>query len=153
MSRTAADVRAAIIAEAYSWLRTPYVSCANVKGPNGGVDCAMLLVEVAKTVGLVPATFDPRPYRPDWHVHRSEELYLAGLEPYARRVEPGDEQPGDIALYRFGRTASHGAILVSDDMMIHAYLPHGNVGLIERASGEFLDQQGRSRLHSYWTVA
>lgn len=123
-----AELRAAIVAEAYTWLRTPYAHCANVKG--AGVDCAMLLVEIGKAVGIVPADFDPRPYEPEWYLHRDEERYMAGLERFMRRVEVG--KPGDIDLFRFGRCAAHGAVIVSDELMIHAYRPHGNVELHER---------------------
>lgn len=125
------ELRAAIVAEAYTWLRTPYAHCANVKG--AGVDCAMLLVEVGKAVGRVPADFDPRPYDPEWYLHRDEERYMAGLERYMRRLEPGEKGGlGDVDLFRFGRTAAHGGVIVSDEHMIHAYRPHGNVELHER---------------------
>lgn len=123
-----AQQRAAIVAEAHSWLRTPYVHCANVKG--AGVDCAMLLVEIGKAVGRVPADFDPRPYEPEWYLHRSEERYMAGLDRFMHRVSVG--RPGDVQLFRFGRCAAHGGLIVSDELMIHAYRPHGNVCLHER---------------------
>ncbi|HZR02410.1 MAG TPA: hypothetical protein VFA81_04455 [Burkholderiales bacterium] len=145
--RTVDELRAAVVAEAYSWLRTPYVHLGDIKGV--GVDCAMILVRTYQTVGLVP-DFDPRPYEPEWFLHQDEERYMAGLEKYCRRVEkPG---LGDIALYRMGRTASHGAIVVSDELVIHAYRPHGNVELCEMRSAVFLDQKGRPRLDSYWSV-
>jgi hypothetical protein len=32
---------------------------------------------------------------------------------------------GDIALYRFGRCAAHGAIVVGWPRLIHAYVDHG----------------------------
>jgi NlpC/P60 family putative phage cell wall peptidase len=124
-------LRAAIVAEAHTWLRTKYVHCANVKG--AGVDCAMLLIEIGKACGIVPPDFDPRPYEPEWYLHRSEERYMAGLERFMRRLAPDERgQPGDVDLFRFGRTASHGGLIVSEDLMIHAYRPHGNVELHER---------------------
>lgn len=142
MSRDPAELRAAIVAEAYTWLGTPYVPMGAVKGV--GVDCAMILIRIAQHVGVVPAEYDPRPYPPDWYLHRDEERYLAGLDRWSRRVDAG--LPGDIALYRFGRCAAHGAVIVSDELMIHAYLPHGQVGLMERRALEH-------RFDSYWSVA
>jgi cell wall-associated NlpC family hydrolase len=53
--------------------------------------------------------------------------------------------PGDIALYRFGRTASHGAIVIDEDRMVHAYRPLRAVVVQERRALE-------ARLDSYWSV-
>lgn len=135
------ELRTAIVAEAMSWVGTPYHHLAAVKG--SGVDCAMILVRIAQSVGIVPPDFDPRPYAPEWYLHRDEERYLAGLERWARRVEVA--QPGDIALYRFGRTASHGAIVIDDALMVHAYRPQRAVVLQERRALA-------ERLDSYWSV-
>lgn len=140
-TRTTEELRAAIVAEAHTWLRTPYHHLADIKGI--GTDCAMLLVRVYQAVGIVPADFDPRPYEPEWYLHQDEERYMAGMERYSHRVET--PQLADIALYRFGRTASHGAIIVSDEFVIHAHRPHGNVELIERRALA-------ERLDSYWSV-
>ena len=68
--------RAAVVAEARSWIGTPYHHAADVKGH--GVDCAMLLVRVYCDLGLIEP-FDPRPYTRDWFLHRSEERYLGFL--------------------------------------------------------------------------
>lgn len=140
---TEAGYRVAILEEARSWLGTPYVNLGAMKGI--GADCAMLLCRVYQTVvpHLVPATFDPRPYSPEWYLHRSEEKYLMGMEQYAHKVD--SPQPGDLAAYRFGRTVSHASIIVDECYMIHANRLHGNVEISERA---FLD----SRLDSYWSV-
>lgn len=141
MSRDQAELRARVVAEARTWLGTPYANLGAVKG--AGVDCAMILVRVYQAVGIVPPDFDPRPYSPEWYLHRSEERYLAGLEQWARRVDaPG---PGDVALFRFGRTASHGAIVVDDVLMIHAHRPARVVALQERRALA-------DRLDSYWSV-
>lgn len=123
--------RAAIVAEAHTWRKTPYVHLAAVKG--AGVDCAMLLVEVYRQpLGPVPLDYDPRPYSPDWYLHQSEERYLLGMGEFARQIELADAKPADILMYRFGRTVSHGAIIVDDELMIHANLRNGNVELCER---------------------
>ena len=133
------EIRAAVVAETLSWLGTPYHHLAAVK--RAGVDCAMLLVAVYQAVGLVPLSFDPRPYAPQWFLHRSRELYLEHLALWAGPVtDPG---PGDVAVYRFGRTAAHGAIIIDEQQLVHAYQPVGRVELIERRALA-------PRFDSYW---
>lgn len=130
-----------VVAEAYAWLKTPYHHAANIKGV--AVDCCMLLVEVFKVPGIVEPTFDPRPYPKDWMLHRGEEIFINGLFKYAKKIE--QPQPADVAMYRRGRTACHGAIIVSDALMIHADSQCGHVVLCEiEALRPYLD--------SYWTV-
>jgi NlpC/P60 family putative phage cell wall peptidase len=137
------QLREAIVLEARSWVGTPYRHCADIKG--FGVDCAMLLVRVFQTVvpHIVPPDFDPRPYAPEWYLHQHEELYLLGLGKYGRRVEHA--QPGDIQVYRFGRAVGHGAIVVDDNLLIHAHLSHGNVEYCEQRT--YAD-----RLDSIWSA-
>lgn len=115
--------RQAVIDEAHSWLRTPYHHQGAVKGV--GVDCAMILVEVYKAVGLIPADLDPRPYPVEWHLHRDFERYLGWLDIYATRTE--DPKPGDISIFKFGRCFSHSAIIVAEHTVIHSYLKQGVV--------------------------
>lgn len=137
MSALAADdLRQAVVVEARSWLRTPYHHCAAVKGPQGGVDCAMLLLAVHQAVGAVPLHVDPRPYAPDWHMHRSAELFLSWLDQYAQRVPDLPDaradaglQPADVLCWRYGRTYSHGAIHIGGGQIIHALRPAGQVCL------------------------
>jgi cell wall-associated NlpC family hydrolase len=119
--------RKAVVDEAMSWVGTPYHHLGDVKG--AGVDCAMILVRVYCDLGLAPV-FDPRPYAAQWYLHRDEERYLAWIERYCDRVDYA--QPADIALYRVGRCAAHGAIVISDSLMVHAYAPAGAVELRER---------------------
>ena len=117
------DVRAAVVAEAREWLGTPFHHQGRVKG--AGVDCAMLLAEIYRRCGLVPHV-DPGYYPPDWHLHRDAERYLEKLMPYARELA-GPPAPGDVAVFRFGRTFSHGAIVVDWPRLIHAYWRRGVV--------------------------
>jgi NlpC/P60 family putative phage cell wall peptidase len=132
--------RAAVVAEALSWLGTPFHDRAGVKG--AGVDCLHLLVRVYAAVGLIE-NFDPPVYSPQWFQHREEPLFLQGLQRYAHRVEMAHE--GDIAMFNFGRHAAHGAIILDHYTMIHA---SGAAGEVTRAPRALFDD----RLHSYWSV-
>lgn len=117
------DLRKRIVEEAYSWLGTPYHHQAMVKG--AGVDCAMILVAIYREAGLLPADFDPRPYPQDWHLHRDEERYLGWVLKVCH--ETGAPQPGDVVVWKFGRTFSHGAVYVGDNKIIHSYIGRGVV--------------------------
>src|ERR1700744_508533 len=114
--------RAAAVAAAREWIGTPYHNCADVKGV--GVDCGMLLVRVYVDLKLVEP-FDPRPYSPDWHLHRSEEKYLGHLLARARSL-PRPE-PGDVVLFRYGRCYSHGGVVTRAAPLniVHAFHPAG----------------------------
>jgi hypothetical protein len=103
---TEAGQRDSIVAEARRWIGTPYHNGADVRG--AGVDCGMLIVRVFVDTGLTPA-FDPRPYPPDWHLHRGEEKYLGFIFDHCIEVDvPG---PGDVVVFRYGRCYSHGGIV------------------------------------------
>lgn len=136
-----AQLRAAIVREAYEWIGTPYYHQGALK--QRAADCAMFIVRVYAAVGVIPVEFDPRPYTADWHDHQDEARYLAGLDRYAKRTQtPG---LGDILMCRYGRHASHGAIIVSDELIIHAHKSEGMVCLAERS---FVAE----RADSYWSV-
>ncbi len=68
--------RSVVIAEAETWLRTPYHHMGRVKG--GGSDCLMLLAEVYEAAGVIPHIDVPF-YPPDWNLHRDAERYLEAL--------------------------------------------------------------------------
>lgn len=127
--------RDAVVAEALTWLRTPYHHEARVKG--AGIDCAQLLIAVyVEGAGLVP-TFEIPAYRPQYGLHRSEEVYLAWIMKYGRSVK--EARPGDLVTYQFGRVTSHAAIVVAWPQIVHAAIgvgcvlddAVGNAGLAE----------------------
>ena len=109
--------RERVVAEALRWVGTPYHHLGDVRGPGGGVDCAMLLVRCFVDTGVLEP-FDPRPYSPQWHLNRDGERYLGWLEQHGERTY--SPAPGDVGVWRFSgktrqRPFSHGAILVSGD--------------------------------------
>ena len=114
--------RLTVIEEAVGWLRTPYHHMARVKGV--GADCLTLLAEVYEKAGVIPHVEVPF-YPPDWNLHRDAERYLEGVMRYAREAPTRDNadppQPGDIALFKFGRCFAHGAIVLQWPRLIHAW--------------------------------
>jgi len=114
--------RFAVIEEAVGWLRTPYHHMARIKGV--GADCLTLLAEVYEKAGAIPHVEIPF-YSPDWNLHRDAERYLEGVMRYAREVPASDNavppQPGDIAVFKFGRCFAHGAIILQWPRLIHAW--------------------------------
>ena len=134
-------IREAVLAEARTWLGTPFHHKAMVKGV--GVDCAHFLLGVFSAVGVVPR-FSVDHYPPDWHFHRGEERFLGILSQYADIVNA--PETGDVAMFKFGRCASHGAVVVAWPQVIHSYIGQGVV---------FTDAEGAElggRLHSFWRV-
>jgi cell wall-associated NlpC family hydrolase len=142
--------RAAVVAEARSWLGTRYHHAADVKGRQGGVDCAMLLVRVYCDLGLVER-FDPRPYTRDWFLHRNEERYLGFL--LARSHEVREPGLGDIVLFRMGRCFAHAGIVSRTDPLtiVHAFGPARYVveDVIARRA-ELAARLKTAKFASYW---
>jgi cell wall-associated NlpC family hydrolase len=111
-------LRSAIIIESLTWRNTPFVDCGRVKG--AGVDCAQFIAAVyEKVLGRKVAI---ESYSPQWHLHRDEERYIAGLMAEGcREISEPEVLPGDIVLYKVGRCFSHGAIVVEwPRQIIHA---------------------------------
>lgn len=133
--------RAAVAAEAMTWIGTPYHHAARVKGV--GVDCAQILIGVYSACGLIDA-FDTGPYPPDWHMHRSEERYLGWVTKYARRV--ARPKLGDMTMWKFGRCYAHGSIIVGDGLLVHSYVGRGVV--LSRANEEPL----AGRMFQHWSI-
>jgi cell wall-associated NlpC family hydrolase len=154
--RDETDERVAVVASAQSWVRCRFHHHAAV--PNAGIDCAHLLLMAYAGAGLVEP-FEPEPYPPDWHKHRDEERFAAKIEEYAKRVGASEQSiaergpdfrvlPGDILLWKMGRTFSHGAIVSLWPNIIHASLAAG-MCLEESCMGGDLEKRPM-RVYSYW---
>jgi cell wall-associated NlpC family hydrolase len=149
------EERARVVAETRSWIGTPYHNCADVKGV--GVDCGMLIVRCFVDTGLCGA-FDPRPYAPDWHLHRGEEKYLGFVfDRCAELAEHEEAQAGDVIVFKYGRCYSHGGIITGASLgrgklvFVHAFWPAKKV--IEDRLDRNLQLSHKDRAHrifSYW---
>lgn len=142
--------RVAVVAEARSWLGTPYHNCADVKGV--GVDCGMLLVRVFCDTGLCPP-FDPRPYSIDWHLHRDDERYLGFI--FDRGSEVTRPMPGDVMAFKYGRSYAHGGIVTKPDPLtiVHAYHPARRViEEVVKTNGALMEPKRAPRFFTYWAA-
>lgn len=114
--------RQAVIDEAMTWLGTPWIHAAAVKG--AGIDCAHFLLEVHAECGLIER-FTPEYYPQDFALHSPDERFLRVVERFTTPVAvPG---PGDVAVWKFGRCFSHAAIIIEWPRIIHALRGEGVV--------------------------
>lgn len=137
-----------IASEAYTWLGTPHVNGAKIKGK--GVDCGMLLIGCLEGAGCCPKdSIKIKPYSNEWHLHHSEEWFKGYVEKYCKEIKLDDLREGDFLLYQFGRCCSHGAVYVGNNMVIHSVVEQGTI-LSSLDDVMFVDKKGKSRLrHVY----
>jgi hypothetical protein len=82
-----------------------------------------------------------------WHLHRDDERYLRFLLGRTREVErPG---PGDIVMFRHGRTYSHGGIVTVWPAIVHASAPARLVLEEDVAGSPFAAKP--QRFFSHWS--
>jgi cell wall-associated NlpC family hydrolase len=137
--------REAVASEAMTWINTPYHHHGRIKGV--GVDCAQLLCAVYEACGLVEPV-DPGMYAIDWHLHHSEEQFSGWMRKYAAlQLDRALLGLGDVVLFKYGRTFSHGSIYVGDGLFVHSYVNRGV--MLSRAHEDPLN--GRDMQHwSFW---
>lgn len=124
--------RQVIVAEAMTWLKTPYHHRQRVKGV--GVDCAQILIGIFTAVGLVEP-FEVENYPADWMMHREEDRFRLKVREYADQIALEEVQPGDVALYLVGKCFAHGAVILDWPLVIHADSRYGAVTLAEGDQG------------------
>jgi cell wall-associated NlpC family hydrolase len=124
------EKRLAVIAEARSWIGTPFHFGARIKGT--GVDCAQFIAAVFEHCEIFNAD-DYGFFGRDWHFHTDVEHYKMRMVRHALELPLTTQpQPGDVALVRVGRVFSHAGIIVEWPMLIHAG-PRG----VREVNGEF----------------
>jgi cell wall-associated NlpC family hydrolase len=144
--------RAAVVNEMLSWMGTPFKNCADTKGENGGVDCAMSLIRSFVDTGVL-APFDPRPYPPQWHVHHDEERFLNLITQQLGAVEIDAPRIGDIAVFHWGRCYSHGALIINNEEVCHAFYKTNCVTVMRRDETDLVLRGKSQRPVKYFRVA
>lgn len=115
-----ARMRADAITEALSWVGTPFKNCSDIKGRQGGIDCAMFLVRTFVDIGRL-APFDPRPYPPGHMLHKDDERFIGWIEGKLHFKPTGTPHVGDCAVFFFGKCFSHGGVIINSEEIVHAY--------------------------------
>jgi len=123
-----AEERAALVAEARSWIGTPYHVGGMVKG--AGCCCGSLILAVLQARGLAP---DERfgVYSSDSWAHWREDHYRMRLFRHARKLAEGIAArcmralPGCIALARAmdSKVFNHAGIVTEWPRIVHAIAP------------------------------
>lgn len=133
-------MRDLVVAAARSWAGTKYHHMAKLKGV--GVDCGQLVIAAFEEAGAIEP-FDPGFYTCDWHLHRDEDRYIAAVERHLVRGDDLDDtvdqrvkdgfvgKPGDVLIFKVGRTHSHGGVITKWPFFIHSSLPAGIVEEID----------------------
>jgi hypothetical protein len=86
--------REAVIAEARSWLGTPWHHQASLKGV--GRDCIGFVRGVA--LPFVSEVAIPLDYPETWHLYRAEPRMYLGFKERCDEIEPADALAGDVRL-------------------------------------------------------
>ena len=119
--------RADILAEAVSWIGTPYLHQASVKG--AGCDCLGLIRGVwRETYGDEPTAVPP--YTPDWSEPQQDERLLRAARRHLVEKPLAAMASGDALVFRMREraVAKHLGIVGESGpapTFIHAYSGHG----------------------------
>ena len=116
--------RAAVIAEARSWIGTPWVASGAEKGV--GANCLGFLAGVADNVGLGRLSAAFAPYR-GYALPPAPTALLLGLRRHLVKLAPGRALAADVLLFDLGDGLRHVALLTAPGAIIHAHQSKGRV--------------------------
>ena len=120
-----AERQAALLAEARSWLGTPFVPRGNLKG--AGVDCVHLPAEIYRALGVLPGYAFPD-YQLDSGSHAAESLVTGWLDgrPDFLPLAPVEAcLAGDLLAFRIGKVVHHVGLLLQGSRFIHCLRHRG----------------------------
>jgi len=126
------------VEQAMLWINTPYHHHACVRGV--GVDCAMLVYDVAYQIGCITKEQyeNPPQYNAQWHIHNNKEMLIEIIEGFGCTPSKTGKA-GDIAVFKYGRSISHMGILVNQNQIVHARMDMGKV-VLNTINGELLER-------------
>jgi NlpC/P60 family putative phage cell wall peptidase len=120
MTAHEAIISSNIICVTRSWLGTPYIHQASLKGV--GCDCLGLIRGVySEITGKVLP--EPPPYSADWAEASPTETLVEAARIWLNEIRPEQFEAGDVVLFRWraGLPAKHCGIATSTTTMIHAH--------------------------------
>lgn len=123
--------RKAAVAEARSWVGTPYVLGGRIK--QVGCDCVTFIAEGAIACGMLSREeVETMPiYSHDWWAHAKDDLYLLRLLRHAAKVAEAKTyrtlmpEPANLILTKVNgsRVLNHGAVITQWPFAVHAIVP------------------------------
>jgi cell wall-associated NlpC family hydrolase len=119
------DRESQLFAESESWIGTPFLHRAAVKGV--GVDCVQLAASILKACEVIgPYNFGEYPL--DWGQHQTESLLTGWLDrsPAFVRLAGGPGRMGDVVCFTVGKCVQHCGIMRGSLGFIHV-LSRGRV--------------------------
>ena len=147
ISMTESEHRAAVVAEAKTWIGTRFSMNANLK--QVGTDCGRFPRSVLAACG-VPVPDLPSHWPRDFaqHAMADSEPYIALIQ--QALVEVDLPEPGDLAVFKplRSRCYSHAAIVVQWPNFIHARGVGGHPQVEEGVAGEWPLEQSLVRFFS-----
>jgi NlpC/P60 family putative phage cell wall peptidase len=117
------DMRARVIAEARSWIGTPYRHQASLKSV--GCDCLGLVRGVWRGLyGSEPEAL--KPYSADWAEADGADALLEAARRHFLEKPLAEMAAGDVILFRWKplHAAKHAAIVSGPKKFVHAYEGH-----------------------------
>lgn len=143
--------RDAIDRIAREWIGTPFADMGEVKGPDGGVDCAKLLKCVFREAGQIE-DIKVETYSPQHFMHQKTERFLGWVERFAHEVAINQVRHGDVVLYHIGHVYAHGAIVIKPGLphIVHAWSGSRQVRRAHYLEGQLGEPRRKPRFFSRW---
>ncbi|MFQ5774206.1 MAG: hypothetical protein ACE5GS_06800 [Kiloniellaceae bacterium] len=116
--------RAQIVAEARSWVGTPWAPAGAEKGV--GANCLGFLAGVARNAGLAELAAAFAPYR-GYALPPEPRALLLGLRRHLARIGRDQAGPADLLLFDLGGGLRHVAMLSAKGTIVHAHQSKGRV--------------------------
>ena len=114
------ELREAVVAEARTWLGTPFQHQGRVKGP--GIDCIGLIYMLAKKYELGEtsmAVLKKSGFTGYAKVPKRGQMRSMCTE-YLKQIRYEERLAGDVFLIRIGRLEGHVGLYTGDNTVIHA---------------------------------
>jgi cell wall-associated NlpC family hydrolase len=119
----------ALTANAYLWRGTPFRANSCQRGPDGGACCHLLVHALYAEAGWVIPEWPPGP--PGHSRFSRHSIIATGLDGlpqhFVRLDTTANLQPGDLLGYTIGGAVHHLAILLPNDLIVHAIASLGVV--------------------------
>lgn len=138
-----------VIKEALTWVDTPFLHDAEVKG--AGCDCAHLITGVYAALGYMPHIQFPT-YGRDWFRHATDENQhiIENALKYFVEITAEEAKPGDWLVLHIGRAWAHCAIITGEHKAVCAWPQNSKVTSINTREDMFVRNHKKRYFTAKW---